>query len=671
MTTEERREGATGTVASRWAGASLLVLGSFRLAVILWSVAVAGVAATGQADIVILEGHQRVLTCMAFSPDGKHVVTGSMDGTLRIWNVNGAGKPTVLAFPGWEVPSEIAFSPDGSKILTPCCNRVLVWDVSRRSDPVVRRLEHPNRVTYAVYRPDGAAILTACADGHLRLWRSDDDAEPTILPKADMKRSYPGRVMFSPDDKWILALEAGWSGRPAVHLWNGAGKGEPRTLVGLDGVTGFIGASPYFIRSVEFSRNGDRVLGLSLQGASLWSLTNANAKASLLKEPKLEAARFTANGTRILTFDSLGHIRRWNPDGTGRELVAVLPIKNLDQLLLNQDGRQAITSEWRSRQEGLLSARLRAYSVVRLWHLDGSRGPRSIRGLGGETFGHFGAVSNLLVGPDGKYLLTVGNDDYTARVWRIDAFAGQQHFQGGSSEDLVVELAVHGRRFHCAVAGRPCGAVPDCGDRVAALIEESAIAKHRASAVVFQSYDGCPADFTRRVIASCVRSRIPRLVVNERGIPMTKEERRKAVGGLLDQVDEEDLIEEMERDFEAADAKEKLPRSKRQAGFLQGDPPMQSPRILKLVLRVDGGRCLLTHSGEVRGGALKTVEPLLNELKTKAQAAEKRNRQTAPETWKHALIDVGPGVPQDTVVGVAEAVVRFGAVHVGFIWGDE
>jgi WD40 repeat protein len=66
---------------------------------------------------------------VAFSPDGKRVVTGSSDNTARVWDLTGA-TPVATALEGHRgAVNSVAFSPDGKRVVAGSDdNTVQVWD---------------------------------------------------------------------------------------------------------------------------------------------------------------------------------------------------------------------------------------------------------------------------------------------------------------------------------------------------------------------------------------------------------------------------------------------------------------------------------------------------------------------------------------------------------------
>ena len=77
-----------------------------------------------------LEGHTNWVTSVAFSPDGKRIVSGSDDSTIRVWDLAthaAVGDP--LEGHTTSVNS-VAFSPDGKRIVSGSRdNTIRVWDV--------------------------------------------------------------------------------------------------------------------------------------------------------------------------------------------------------------------------------------------------------------------------------------------------------------------------------------------------------------------------------------------------------------------------------------------------------------------------------------------------------------------------------------------------------------
>jgi len=106
---------------------------------------------------------------VAFSPDGKKIVTGSGDKTARIWNADGSGAPLVLKGHESSVYS-VAFSPDRKKIVTGSRDETArVWNADGSGVPLVLK-GHDSSVSSVAFSPDAKKIVTGSWDKTARVW---------------------------------------------------------------------------------------------------------------------------------------------------------------------------------------------------------------------------------------------------------------------------------------------------------------------------------------------------------------------------------------------------------------------------------------------------------------------------------------------------------------------
>jgi WD40 repeat protein len=115
-------------------------------------------AATGKL-LRRLKGHKGQLACVAFAPDGKRLLTGGGDGTLRLWDL-GSGKELRVIKAHAGIVQSAAFSPDGRRLLSGGADNALyVWDTA--SGEEVRKLEEPvGSVNAVAFLPGGRCAVS-------------------------------------------------------------------------------------------------------------------------------------------------------------------------------------------------------------------------------------------------------------------------------------------------------------------------------------------------------------------------------------------------------------------------------------------------------------------------------------------------------------------------------
>ncbi|MEH2056040.1 MAG: hypothetical protein V7K97_07750 [Nostoc sp.] len=323
------------------------------------------------------QGHQNGVLNASFSPDGKSIVTGSADGTARLWNLQGK---LLQEFKGHQGDvNSVSFSPDGKSIVTGSADKTArLWDLQGK---LLQEFKgHQGDVNSVSFSPDGKSIVTGSADKTARLW----DLQGKLLQEFKGHQGHINSISFSPDGKSIVTGSADGTAR----LWNLQGK----LLQEFKGHQGDV-------NSVSVSPDGKSIVTGSVdKTARLWDL-----QGKLLQEFKghqghINSVNFSPDGKSIVTGSDDLSIRLWNLQGKllqefkGHQ-AGVMSVS------FSPNGKSIVTASWDK--------------TARLWNLQGKPSQKER-----DFNGHKKGILSISYSPDGKSIATASWDK-TARLWDL------------------------------------------------------------------------------------------------------------------------------------------------------------------------------------------------------------------------------------------------------------
>jgi WD40 repeat protein len=204
-------------------------------AAVLVSIQIAGF---GQAAAIVESGHSGAISDMAFTPDGKILISvGGMDkDNIKLWNAeNGALIKTVNY---GSIANAVAISPDGKEFVVGGVAQLEVFDLASGEMAMKIGGRFRSSADDVLYTPDGKFIISAHM-GTVTIWNALNGKTIREI-KADENKVEA--LAISPDGKSLAT--ANWD--KAVHLWN-IGTGQE--------IKKFVGHK-HWVTSVVFSDDG-------------------------------------------------------------------------------------------------------------------------------------------------------------------------------------------------------------------------------------------------------------------------------------------------------------------------------------------------------------------------------------------------------------------------------
>ncbi|WP_454836755.1 nSTAND1 domain-containing NTPase [Rhodococcus qingshengii] len=257
---------------------------------------------------------ERVVQDMEFSPDGTKLVAGTSTPDVLRWNIDTS--TNAVALPALPHPADgivtATFSPDGRFLVAGGRQATLrVWDVAKwgeESAPIFATEPNGTTVHYlgVAFSPDGRELAAGTTGREVVRWDMSDPARPTPLQALTGFSSYVNELNYGKDG---TRLAAGSSDN-SVRVW------DPRTGALIETLPDS-GA----VTTVDYSDDGRNLVTGGLNGVTrVWALPGpvwAGARDTIFTSP------FAADGSRLVAGVGArgGAMLAWNTEDLDRPAV--------------------------------------------------------------------------------------------------------------------------------------------------------------------------------------------------------------------------------------------------------------------------------------------------------------------------------------------------------------
>jgi WD40 repeat protein len=277
-------------------------------------------AQSGQ-ELFTLKGHTGPVYSVAFSPDGKRLASGGeirhKPGELKVWDAQ-TGHETLSLKGHTGAVLSVAFSPDGKRLVSGSRDlvtpgnpgQIKVWDAQTGQETLSLQGQTGGFHSVA-FSPDGKRLVSGSNDQTLKVWDARTGQESLSLKGHS---PWVSSVAFSPDGKRLLSGSGGGNKPGEIKVWDAQTGQETLALKGQTGQ----------VYSVAFSPDGQRLLsGSTDQAVKVWDAQTGQETLSFKGHtgPVLSVA-FSPDGQRLVSGGYDKTVKLWDAQ-TGQDTLTL------------------------------------------------------------------------------------------------------------------------------------------------------------------------------------------------------------------------------------------------------------------------------------------------------------------------------------------------------------
>lgn len=348
-----------------------------------------------------------------FLPDGNSILLNS--GYIPVVLDYRTGKQK-CAFKGYSEPVQcVSFLQEGNRCLFGSGFDIVEWDLNLGKS-IKRLAGHTAKVCQAKYVPDGQKIVSVANDYTARIW---DAKSGDTLGSAPMGigvypvQPFASILAIAPDGQYFVKGHSqGLSQEtPILSLWN-------LKDVSLKGMMWDGGSVRVSLNDLAFSPDGKWLAALEADAIFLWDMGSNKLVWQHKPEisPTFKAIAFSTDGSQLATNTSSGLVQFW--DASTGKLIAEY---SLDQEKIDNPYAKDVlwlaihgqAKNWFSEivfsQNGKWMATTDQDKLIRIWDVQSHRPIQTL-------YGHDNSVTSLDFSPDSRWLISASEDN-TVRFW--------------------------------------------------------------------------------------------------------------------------------------------------------------------------------------------------------------------------------------------------------------
>lgn len=267
-----------------------IVSGSLDASLRIWNI-------ENETYIQTLNAHSKSITCVSWSNDGNYIVSTSTDKLIKLWDAN-SGICINTFGDGVSKMLSVCWSPDSNFILTGSSNNnVIIWDPIS-GDLLYTLQGHSAPVLCVLWGNDGRYIASGSDDKTIRIWDTNDYQCIKVI---EDNNSSINCIVFNNNGTQLAA-----SSGKTVKVWNTASWDLLPTYI----------THTDFIYAIAYSNDGSRIVSSSKKNIKIWDTESWRYILTLDKSPYIIRSICFSKDDNFLAVAGdnkvISILKRWN-----------------------------------------------------------------------------------------------------------------------------------------------------------------------------------------------------------------------------------------------------------------------------------------------------------------------------------------------------------------------
>lgn len=325
------------------------------------------------------------MNVVAITPDGRHLICGSVDGVLKAWDLQTGQEICTLSSHSFE-DNSVVITPDGHRFISTSGDEIKVWDLKIDTRPFT---SHEGWVSAITVTPDGCHAISGSWDQTLKIWDLQTGQEMRTLTGHWDNVS---AIAITPDGRHVIS--GSWD--QTLKIWDLQTGKEILTLTGHQG----------FVSSVAITPDGQQIISGSHDGTlKVWDMQTRKEMHTFFSSWDTELDRYspvyavaiTPDGKKVISGSRNGTLKVWDLH-TRQEMRTLTGHKAfVSTVAITPDGQQVIFGDQNGR--------------IIVWDLQTRQEILPFTK-------HREWVEALTITPDGRHAIS-GSGDRTLKVWDL------------------------------------------------------------------------------------------------------------------------------------------------------------------------------------------------------------------------------------------------------------